>query len=106
MRWWNDSGPLTVPANGFMGPMHLRPERLPSSVTSVTNELDVPIERPAESASEESSGMSVEDHRRCGCDKASPAAAVMLHLRFCYVSKAAILTVPVHVVPTENRSPA
>ena len=40
------------------------------------------------------------------CDKASPGAAVMLHLRFCYVSKAAILTVPVHVVPTENRSPA
>src|SRR5712671_2960744 len=26
----------------------------------------------------------------------SPGAAVMLHLRFCYVSKAAILTVPVH----------
>ncbi len=103
MRWWNDSGPSTVPANGFMGPMHLRPERLS---WSATHELDVPIERPAESASEESSGMSVEDHRRCGCDKASPAAAVMLHLRPCYVSKAAILTVPVHVVPTENRSPA
>ena len=34
--------------------------------------------------------------RRATCDKASPAAVVMLHLRSCYVSKAAILTVPVH----------
>jgi hypothetical protein len=40
------------------------------------------------------------------CDKASPTAAVMLHLRSCYVSKAAILTVPVPLVPVENRSPA
>src|SRR5882724_3492331 len=56
-------------------------------------------------ASEESSRMSGEDHRRWRCGKASPAA-VMLHLRACYVSKAAILTVPVQVVPTEYRSPA
>jgi len=40
------------------------------------------------------------------CDKASPARAVMLHLRACYVSKAAILTIPAHFVPVENRSPA
>jgi hypothetical protein len=40
------------------------------------------------------------------CDKASPARAVMLHLRACYVSKAAILTIPTHFVPVENRSPA
>jgi hypothetical protein len=33
-------------------------------------------------------------------------AAVMLHLRSCYVSKAAILTIPVQLVPVENRSPA
>jgi hypothetical protein len=39
-------------------------------------------------------------------DMASPVAAVMLHLRSCYVSKAAILTVPVLLVPVENRSPA
>ena len=32
--------------------------------------------------------------------------AVMLHLRDCYVSKAAILTVPARPVPVENRSPA
>ena len=31
---------------------------------------------------------------------------VVLHLRSCYVSKAAILTVPVQLVPVENRSPA
>jgi hypothetical protein len=40
------------------------------------------------------------------CDKASPVVAVMLHLRSCYVSKAAILTIPVQLVPVENRSPA
>jgi hypothetical protein len=34
-----------------------------------------------------------------------PAASVMLHLRSCYVSKAAILTIPVRSVPVENRSP-
>jgi hypothetical protein len=39
-------------------------------------------------------------------DKAAPALLVMLHLRSCYVSKAAILTIPVHSVPVENRSPA
>ena len=43
---------------------------------------------------------------RSTCDKASSAAAVMLHLRSCYVSKAAILTIPVRSVPVENRSPA
>lgn len=40
------------------------------------------------------------------CDKAAPAAAVMLHLRSCYVSKAAILTIPIPQVSVENRSPA
>ena len=39
-------------------------------------------------------------------DMASPWVGVMLHLRSCYVSKAAILTVPVQLVPVENRSPA
>src|ERR1700684_288103 len=40
------------------------------------------------------------------CGKASPAAAVILHLHSCYVSKAAILTVLALPVPVENRSPA
>jgi hypothetical protein len=39
------------------------------------------------------------------CGEASPTVAVMLHLRSCYVSKAAILTIPVRSVPVENRSP-
>ncbi len=39
-------------------------------------------------------------------DMACLNVAVMLHLRACYVSKAAILTVPVSIVPVENRSPA
>ena len=55
--------------------------------------------------SKESTRMSVENHRRWRCGEASPAAAVMLHLRACYVSKAAILTVPVQVVPTEIEVP-
>jgi hypothetical protein len=38
--------------------------------------------------------------------QASPIAAVMLHLRARYVSKAAILTVPASLMPVENRSPA
>jgi hypothetical protein len=41
-----------------------------------------------------------------GCGKASPTACLMLHLRSRYVSKAAILTVPVFLVLVENRSPA
>jgi hypothetical protein len=40
------------------------------------------------------------------CDKPSPVHRVMLHLHACYVSKAAILTIPVLLVPVENRSPA
>ena len=43
---------------------------------------------------------------KTACDKPSPAARVMLHLRSRYVSKAAILTVPALPAPVENRSPA
>jgi hypothetical protein len=39
-------------------------------------------------------------------DMASPDAVVMLRVRFRYVSKAAILTVPTPPVSVENRSPA
>ena len=48
----------------------------------------------------------LKDHCQGTCDKVSPAAAVMLHLRSRYVSKAAILTLPIQLVPVENRSPA
>jgi len=40
------------------------------------------------------------------CDKPSAVRRVMLHLRARYVSKAAILTIPVLLVSVENRSPA
>jgi hypothetical protein len=40
--------------------------------------------------------------RRSLCDKASPGVAVMLHLRSRYVSKAAILTLPVRSVAVEK----
>jgi hypothetical protein len=38
------------------------------------------------------------------CDKAAPSAAVVLHLRARYVSKAAILGLPGQIVPVKNRS--
>jgi hypothetical protein len=50
--------------------------------------------------------LALEDDLGSTRDKAIAGAAVMLHLRLCYVSKAAILPVPVQVVLTENRSPA
>jgi len=40
------------------------------------------------------------------CDKAADHAPVMLHLRACHASKAAILTIPARSLPVENRSPA
>lgn len=42
---------------------------------------------------------------RAPCDKASPHAAVMLHLRARYVSKAAILTLPVRSYRPEIEVP-
>jgi hypothetical protein len=39
---------------------------------------------------------------RIACDKAAPAAAVMLHLRARYVSKAAILGLPGHDAPARK----
>jgi hypothetical protein len=48
----------------------------------------------------------VADTKTAACDKASPVRVVMLHLRACYVSKAAILTIPALHGPVENRSPA
>ncbi|HEV7636268.1 MAG TPA: hypothetical protein VGO54_12615 [Bradyrhizobium sp.] len=45
-------------------------------------------------------------HRVVTCDKAAPVGVVVLHLRARYVSKAAILTLPIRSVSVENRSPA
>jgi hypothetical protein len=59
-------------------------------------------EVPKPMAAQNASGVAA----RVTCDKAAPAAVVMLHLRARYVSKAAILTIPVQPVPVENRSPA
>jgi hypothetical protein len=38
--------------------------------------------------------------------RVSDHAPVMLHLRACHASKAAILTIPAILLPVENRSPA
>ena len=51
-------------------------------------------------------GRGLTESKKSICDNASLARAVMLHLRACYVSKAAILTIRTPRVPVENRSPA
>jgi hypothetical protein len=64
------------------------------------------IGKAAKFAAPDSRQKAAAGHFKRTCDKASPAAAVMLHLRSCYVSKAAILTSPALSVPVVNRSPA
>ena len=79
-------------------------ERLSFSVRG--DDAQAVVGQAVNSARQRHPKMARHQRRRAPCDKASPATAVMLHLRSCYVSKAAILTVPVHPVPVENRSPA
>jgi hypothetical protein len=86
-----------------MEAMHWSAEHLPSLVTCKSvggQKLRRPIRRKTASKNRRSNDYDEP------CDKASPAAVVMLHLRSRYVSKAAILTVPILFVPVENRSPA
>jgi hypothetical protein len=86
-----------------MEAMHGSVEHLPLSVTCESMGGQICDGRFAEKmASKNRRGENCDEP----CDKASPAAAVMLHLRSRYVSKAAILTVPILFVPVENRSPA
>jgi hypothetical protein len=61
---------------------------------------------PAEYASARGHGKSRATERNLAGEQAAPSPAVMLHLRACYVSKAAILTALVQPVSVENRSPA
>jgi hypothetical protein len=81
--------------------MHLGMERISRRLAA-----GVGPARDAESRSPIRWKIASEIHRHRTCDKASPDAAVMLHLRSCYVSKAAILTLPVQFVSVENRSPS
>jgi hypothetical protein len=90
-----------------MPAMRLRVERSTSVVTGIPGRFGLVLN--SEQAVIRGAGhpgkMAFSRRRKSRCDKASPAAAVMLHLRSCYVSKAAILTIPVRSVPVENRSP-
>ena len=45
-------------------------------------------------------------NEKCSVRQAIAHKRVMLHLRACHASKAAILTISVPHVPVENRSPA
>jgi hypothetical protein len=84
-----------------MAPMQIRVEPMTLGPADAGRTLPAGIFRRAKGG-ETARGQ----RRKLTCDKASPARAVMLHLRACYVSKAAILTIPAPLVPVENRSPA
>jgi metal-dependent amidase/aminoacylase/carboxypeptidase family protein len=104
MLEWSESG-FSVPIPAFMAAMHFRTElfctwprvmRSPCDRVAEVSEIRVKVK--AASAHFAAPKMT----RNMAC----LTVAVMLHLRACYVSKAAILTVPVSLVPVENRSPA
>ena len=86
-----------------MAAMHQKAEQMASSVTDK-------VSRVSPNSRMRGDGFvgkfALGNRRLWICDKAALGVAVMLHLRSCYVSKAAILTVPVQPVPAENRSPA
>jgi hypothetical protein len=89
-----------------MQAMQTRAEQLARPMTNKFCSAEKIARFPASDSLKMSCENGVQNHRQRTCDKASPAAAVMLHLRSCYVSKAAILPIPVSLVPVENRSPA
>ncbi|SHG39644.1 hypothetical protein [Bradyrhizobium erythrophlei] len=91
------------PAYGSMQPCIRRRNELPLAISAKRQRDLVGAEKLA--APEEPKNV-IRPARISTCDKAAPARSVMLHLRSCYVSKAAILTIPVQPVPVENRSPA
>jgi hypothetical protein len=103
MREWSKSD-LFVPAAALMASMHFWAERFLAG----RRRNACARARPARVESTNQMRSEVAADRACKamCDKASPGVVVVLHLRFCYVSKAAILTVPVQSVSVENRSPA
>ena len=103
MRVRELSGNPDVPCHDGMKPMHFRQEQNSGVLTGAAVLL---APRRLIWGSESIAKSALKIRRQRACDKASPAAAVMLHLRSRYVSKAAILTIPVSLVPVENRSPA
>jgi len=104
MRSWNDSGRVPVPTEGAHGAHALGEGTIFSAGDGERRRLAV---RETEYAGRRR----LQNVREKPASKrrhyqASPIAAVMLHLRARYVSKAAILTVPASLMPVENRSPA
>jgi hypothetical protein len=100
MTKWSKSA-FFVPRSTLMAPMQFRVELFRRAVTP-HRWLNSRPESPDGNVSRTGLRATPKSSR----DKASPLVGVMLHLRFCYVSKAAILTVPVQPVSVENRSPA
>ena len=106
MRKWKRPELQSFRDDGFMAPMHLRREQIVSPAERSTDEAGRHDSVRAGRISRRKIVSAEREDIVEQCDKASPARAVMLHLRACHVSKAAILTIPAHRVPVENRSPA
>jgi hypothetical protein len=101
MQYWNDSPTRRVFLQLAHVAMHLTMERI--SRRSWPAQLGPAGYRIATADSLENR---IRNSPPQDVRQASPDVAVMLHLRSCYVSKAAILTLPVQLVSVENRSPS
>jgi hypothetical protein len=101
MQYWNDSPTRRAFLHLAHAAMHSTMERISPGLPPA--QFDPPA---TESRPPTRWKIASEIHRHMTRDKASPDVAVMLHLRSCYVSKAAILTLPVQLVSVENRSPS
>ncbi|HTB02355.1 MAG TPA: hypothetical protein VK804_17955 [Bradyrhizobium sp.] len=76
---------------------------MPSGVTELAADYSGPVDIfTAPDALENGPAITAKPH----ATRRHEAPVVMLHLRSCYVSKAAILTIPIPLVSVENRSPA
>jgi len=85
-----------------MQPCVRRRNELPPAISAGRHPDPVRAEKFAAPDAPKKSDPADAETRIRTCDKAAPARSVMLHLRSCYVSKAAILTVPVQPVPVEK----
>ena len=104
MLEWSESG-FSVPVSTFMAAMHFRAELI-CRVANGGGGRPVAHGRNVRDEGRGDGGERPFAASKMTGNMMSSDVAVMLHLRACYVSKAAILTVPVLLVPVENRSPA
>ncbi len=104
MLEWSELG-FSVPIPALMAAMHFPTELFCTWPMTARVALRPVVEMSATRVKAKTAGAHFAASKMTR-DMACLNVAVMLHLRACYVSKAAILTVPVSLVPVENRSPA